>query len=350
MRGSEKDAQNVLVQRLADVAKGIITEQGQQTFNWLADEYLAASTTRVEATSLAWYKRTLEHHIRPSLGKMRIAAIRSIDVQDTLNSARKLSKRNRGKPLSARSSQNILVTIRAVLRWGVKMGMIARNVADAIDVPKSDSCEIEGLSLDDVRGLLAASVGTDLEAIIAFAIGTGLRRGEMCALRWGDIDLDSGQYSVRQSAAMLDGKVIIKSPKSKRSRRTDVLPPFVVAVLLRHRARQREEDMALGMGNIKPEDYVFDRAGEAWQPNHLSQRFSRLVRRKKLRLMRFHDLRHGFASLAFAAGVPLKVVSDSLGHSGIAITSSTYVHLLTDQKRAKSDLLDAYLRPAVGGH
>ncbi len=340
----------MLTQRLADVARGVITEQGQHKFNWLADQYLKARESRVQATSLAWYKRTLKHHIRPSLGTMRIAAIRPINIEDTLNNARQLSKRNHGKPLSGRSLRNVLVTIRAVLQWGVKMGMITRNVAYAIDMPESDSHEIAALSLDDVRALLAASAGTDLEAIVAFAIGTGLRRGEICALRWGDVDMDSGEYSVRRSAAMLDGKMIIKSPKTEGSKRTDVLPPFVVDVLLRHRARQREEHMALGMGKIQPEDYVFDRAGEAWQPNHLSQRFSRLVKRKKLRAVRFHDLRHGFASLAFAAGVPLKVVSESLGHSGIAITSSTYVHLLTDQKRAKSELLDAYLRPAVGGH
>jgi integrase len=123
-----------------------------------------------------------------------------------------------------------------------------------------------------------------------------------------------------------------------------VLPAFVVAALRRYRSEQRKRHLALGVGNLGPDAYVFDRFdGTIWHPNHVSQRFSRLVRRAKLPTIRFHDLRHGFASLSFAAGVPLKVVSESLGHSGIAITAQTYVHLLDDLKRDKSDRLDAYL-------
>jgi integrase len=94
--------------------------------------------------------------------------------------------------------------------------------------------------------------------------------------------------------------------------------------------------------------YVFlRRSGEPWNPNELSRQFSRLVRRKKLLLFRFHDLRHGFASLAFAAGIPMKIVSESLGHSSIAITAELYTHLLDDHKREKAGRLDAYLDRAV---
>lgn len=87
--------------------------------------------------------------------------------------------------------------------------------------------------------------------------------------------------------------------------------------------------------------------GEPWNPNELSKQFSRLVRRKKLPLFRLHDMRHGYASLAFAAGVSLKVVSESLGHSSITITDKTYVHLLDDLKRDKAERIDTYLDTAV---
>jgi hypothetical protein len=95
---------------------------------------------------------------------------------------------------------------------------------------------------------------------------------------------------------------------------------------------------------------VFDRFdGRAWDPNEMSRAFSRLVRRRKLPLLRLHDLRHSYASLAFAAGVPLQVVSESLGHASIAITAGIYVHLLDESKRQKSNKLDAYLGKAMGG-
>ena len=148
---------------------------------------------------------------------------------------------------------------------------------------------------------------------------------------------------------MVGHEVVVGATKTRGSARSDVLPAFVVAALRRHRAEQRKRHLAIGVGNLGADAYVFDRIdGSIWHPNHVSQRFSRLVRRKKLLALRFHDLRHGFASLAFAAGVPLKVVSESLGHSGIAITSQTYVHLLDDLKRDKSDRMDAFLASVFG--
>lgn len=149
---------------------------------------------------------------------------------------------------------------------------------------------------------------------------------------------------MRRSAKVLaDHSVVIGTTKTRGSTRSDVLPAFVIDALRRHRAEQRRLDLALGIGNLGPDAYVFDRFGKQWHPNHVSQRFSRLVRRAKLPAMRFHDLRHGFASLAFAAGVPLKVVSESLGHSGIAVTSAVYFHLLDDLTREKSERLDTYI-------
>ena len=108
--------------------------------------------------------------------------------------------------------------------------------------------------------------------------------------------------------------------------------------------------MALGIRYEARESFVFDRFdGRSWDPNELSGMFSRLVHRHRLPLLRFHDLRHSYASLAFAAGVPLKVVSDSLGHANIGITASIYVHLLDEAKRDKSDRLEAYLSEALKG-
>ncbi len=157
---------------------------------------------------------------------------------------------------------------------------------------------------------------------------------------------------MRRTVALLDGKIIVKAPKTKKSQRTDHLPAFVRELLVSHKSEQLAHlvDLTneLEARRRQRDGYVFLRhSGEQWNPNELSRQFSRLIRRKKLPLFRFHDLRHGFASLAFAAGVPLKTVSESLGHSGIAITSQLYVHLLADQKREKAAVLDAYLDRAV---
>ena len=132
----------------------------------------------------------------------------------------------------------------------------------------------------------------------------------------------------------LGGKVIIKSTKTKRSTRTEYLAPFVIAVLRKHRATQAARHLALGLGNQGPDGFVFDRAdGRQFDPNEMSRLFSRLVRKHKLPTVRLHDLRHAFATLSFAAGIPPKAVSESLGHSAIGVTGAIYIHLLSQTKR-----------------
>ena len=204
-----------------------------------------------------------------------------------------------------------------------------------------------------MRAFLGGARSTELEAIVTVAIGTGLRRSELCALYWSDLDLDRGIIAVRRAAANLGGKVVIKATKTKRSQRVDHLPAFVLDALQRYKAQQLLQFISLHVDELEArrrqkDGYVFTRAnGAAWDPNELSRQFSRLVRRRKLPRFRFHDLRHGYASLAFAAGVSLRAVSESLGHSAIGVTDAIYVHLRDESKREKADRLDAYLGPVL---
>jgi integrase len=244
--------------------------------------------------------------------------------------------------------RNVRIVARAVLAFGVKQGVLLRNVGDLVEPPALPHTERVVIGVADVKTLLEGARGTELEAVVPFAIGTGLRRGEICGLKWADVDLATGHYSLKRAAKLVDGKVVIGNLKTKKSARTDVLPDFVTTILKTHREAQAERHTALGIGNRGTDGFVFDRVdGQPWNPNEMSRIFSRLVRRKKLPAIRFHDLRHAYATLAFAAGASMKVVSESLGHSSIGITSEIYVHLLDDSKREKSAKLDAYLSSAT---
>lgn len=348
--GARKGADQILRDRLNEVRSGAYPDEDRLTFDGLADRYLIAKALSKEPTTIAWYKRHLVQHIRPVLGDMQLRSIRAHHIQSLLSNARNGSRtKRRGESLNATSLRNILVAIRAILAWGVKQGHLARNVADNVETPSIPYVERAVIDLGTLKALLATTAGTELDAIVATAVGTGLRRSELCALHWGDLDFDVGTIRVRRAAANVDGKVIIKAPKTKRSQRIDHLPAFVLAVLRRHRSAQAERHLALGIGNRGADGMVFDRLdGRLWDPNELSRQFSRLIRREKLPAFRFHDLRHGYATLAFAAGVPLKTVSESLGHSAIGVTDAIYVHLRDEAKREKADRLDAYLDAAVG--
>jgi integrase len=354
--GSRKDADGRLADRLAEVRNGGFADDDKLTFDTLCDLYLAAKAVSKEPTTIAWYKRHLKQHVRPTLGQLRIRKIRAAHIQTLLAQAVNVSNRKRrGEPLAPSSLRNLLVAIRAVLSWGVKQGHLIKNVADLVEAPAIPYTERASIGLDDVKALVVGVEGTELETIVPVAIGTGLRRAELCALRWSDLDLDEGTIWVRRAAANLDGQVIIKAPKTKRSARVDHLPAFVVAVLRRQRDNQLERFKTIFADELEArrqqrDGYVFTRwTGEAWDPNELSRQFSRLIRQPVLGLpqVRFHDLRHGYATLSFAAGVPLKVVSESLGHSAIGVTDAIYVHLRDEAKSEKADRLDAYLKTAV---
>jgi integrase len=344
------EALQVFVER---VRNGGIAVGDRMTFDELADLFLESKSRSKAPTSLAWYKRNLKQHIRPALGAMKLRDLRAVHVQRMLDGAKDKSRTKRkGEGLGASTLRNLLVLVRAVLAWGVKQGMLRENIASKVDPPREEHIERPTLTPTDAANVLRAAQGTDLFAVIATAIATGARRSELCALRWTDLDLDEGTIAIRRRAANVDKRVVIGETKTKNSRRTDHLPSFLVTLLREHRQTQltRFESLfgELAARRRQRDGYVFTTPlGELWDPNELSRQFTRFIRRHGLPHFRFHDLRHGYASLAFAAGVPLAVVSKSLGHAGIGITANVYTHLLTDQKREKAAVIDRYLGDAL---
>jgi integrase len=348
--GTRRDAERKLADNLAAIRNGGYADDSNLTFDGLCDLYLAAKALSLEATTVALARRRLSHHVRPVLGGRRLREIWASEVQGMLSKARNVSNRKaNGEPLSATTIRNLLISTRAVLAWAVKQGYVGANVADRVDPPASPFAERAALTRDEARSIVLATRGTELEAIVAVAIATGLRRAELCALYWTDLDLDGGIINVRRAAANLGGEVVIKATKTKRSQRAEPLPAFIVSALLRHRDDQLVHYRSLFADELEAHrrqksGYVFTRlTGKPWDPNELSRQFSRLIRRRKLPRFRFHDLRHGYASFSFAAGNSLRGVSESLGHSAIGVTDAIYVHQYDEAKREKADRVEAYL-------
>ena len=188
--------------------------------------------------------------------------------------------------------------------------------------------------------MLRACEGSSIGAAIVTSLGTGLRRGELLALRWGDIDLEAGLLTVQRALERVDGATRFKDPKTKRSRRTISLPRFVMERLRRHHAKQGEWLLHNGFGRPTPETLVFERGGEPWIPNTFGTVFMRALSDAGVPHVRLHDLRHTFASMALDAGVDLKTVSNALGHSTISTTADIYVHVKDSLMRDAADRID----------
>ncbi len=169
-------------------------------------------------------------------------------------------------------------------------------------------------------------------------------RAEICGLKWADFDPVTGHIMVKRAAKVVDGHVVIGNLKTRSSLRTEVVDDHMVEILKRQRLSQLEQRLSLGLGNPGPDGFIFERPdGLPWNPNEMSRKFSRLVRRHRLPAMRFHDLRHANASLRHASGSSLKDICAGLGHSNIGITANLYVHLFEGAKREQSERLSVYL-------
>ena len=229
------------------------------------------------------------------------------------------------------------------------MDALVRNPADAVEPPRYAHKEMRALDAPGVAVLLEAARDTDLQAIVAVAVGTGLRRGELLGLRWSDIDLDARRLTVRRSVETVQGITRTKPPKTTRSARTIALPPFVADVLRAERAAQARLLLLLGQGRSE-DGWVFLRGdGTQWEPGAFSLAFARFVKRSKLQHVRFHDLRHSFGTLALASGVDLQTVSRALGHESVAITSRIYVHAIESLQDEAAARIDALLGEKVAG-
>jgi integrase len=227
------------------------------------------------------------------------------------------------------------------LDHAVRWGLVPRNVCDAVSLPKKTRHEMQPLTEKQARQLLIAARGHSLEGLLTLAVTTGMRSGELLALKWQDINFDTGSLHIRRTMGYISGRGYLEfEPKTSRSRRKIVLPPFVCEALKQHRTRQLEARLKAG-DRWQDRDLVFCNIyGGYLDPAHLRQRFDKLLKEADLPDVRFHDLRHSAATILLSMGVPAKVVQEILGHSQISMTMDIYSHVLPDMQQEAMDKMD----------
>ncbi len=324
-------------------------------------EYLTAwidrDRTRVRPST--WKGR--ETHVRcyliPTLGRLSLARLGSPDVERAIAgwiaSGRPVTgdERKRGRqghaPVSPLTARHIRATLRRALADAVRDGLVGRNAAGDARPPYVAHRPVAYLDAPLVRRLLEATVADDYGNLYAVAVSTGLRLGEMLGLAWPDVDLVAGTLTVRRSLAMArDGGWALAQPKSTRSRRTIPLPGLARDALVRESDRQADARAAAGSASWQDRDgLVFtDSVGRPLRPEGVSAAFQRAREAAGLPHVPFHALRHSAATLMLAEGVPLAVISEWLGHSGIAITASSYAAIVPALRRDAADAMDRALR------
>jgi integrase len=284
---------------------------------WLADTV----TNRVRPVTLVSYEGIVRLHIIPELGKVRLARLTPSQVQALLN--RKLAA-----GMSPRSVEYIRSVLRQALGHAVRWNLVSRNVAALTDRPRPVRQEIRPLDIEQARRFLEAVRGDRLEALYSVAQALGVRQGEALGLRWEDVDLDNGFVHIRRSLVRLNGEFVLTEPKTTSSaRRLGPLPDMLIETLRAHRLRQTEEQLAASAW-LNEWGLVFTTpTGAPWHSSTLTKTFQAHLAAAGLPRQRFHDLRHGCASLLLAQNVNPRVVMEILGHSQITLTLDTYSHV-----------------------
>jgi integrase len=336
VRGTRQQAQQELTRRLFAVDAGTHVVPTSRTLTQWLDEWLEARRGLSPKTAER-YRQLIDAQISPHLGRFLLQKLRPAQIEAW--HGRLLSAgRARGGPLAARTVGHAHRVLRKALADAVRLEIISRNVVAAVPPPKVEAQELKILNAAQVADAKLKLRGPPIFAIAMTALATGVRRGELLALRLIDIDLDSAKLRVERSLEQTKaGGLRFKSPKTAHGRRTITLPAAAVQVLRDHRRQQLEQRLALGLGRPKDEALVFPAVdGSPRSPRALTKQWMAAVASRGLPRVSFHALRQSHASALIAAGVDVLTISRRLGHGSPTITLSVYGHLFanTDERAA----------------
>ena len=291
---------------------------GQYLTNWIEN----TAKGRMRASTYRSYEQMLRVHILPVLGRTSIAKLTATDVRAFLT-----AKRESG--LSARSVQYLHAILRSALGDGLSDRVLSHNPAVIKRAVKVERKPVPALGPAQARAILAAFDGDPLAILVRTALATGLRQGELLGLQWDDIDLVAATVTVRRQLQ----RGVLVEPKTSKSARTLGIPPQLAEALRQHRFAQQP---------LSP--FVFASAtGGPLDGTNVTHRFQARLREGGLPRMRFHDLRHGTASLMLASGASPRIVMEQLGHSQISLTMNTYAHVLPALQREASEAVERAL-------
>ncbi len=324
---TRKEVAEKLTAAMANASKGIAADGGPKTVgafltSWLEDSVRGS----VRKSTYDRNESLCRVHLVPGLGMKKFKTLGAQDVAG-------FYRRKLDEGCSPASVHKMHETLHKALKQAVRWGYMTKNPADDVDPPKARTEEVTPLTREEARGLLDAARGDRLEALYVAALHTGLRQGELLALRWEDLDLEARTLQVRRTVTKDGGKLAVGPTKTAKGRRTVKLTADATASLRGHLTRQLEEIDGLG-DHFQDRGLVFCTSrGTLINPTNLRKRsFAPLLVRAGLPHMTFHQLRHTAATILLLKNVNPKIVSEMLGHASIAITLDTYSHVLPNMQ------------------
>lgn len=335
---SEKAAELALAETITQLNKNTFILPNNTKLEEYLHYWLNTRKSKIEITTYNTYKSIIDNHLAIGLGHIELQKLKPLHIQNYYT--------NKEEVLSQRTLLHHHRILSQALKNAVGWQMIPNNPCDHVEAPLPSKSKGKALTTNEVSYLLGIIKETVLEAPVTLVLHTGLRRGELLALKWDDIDLINKTLRVDESLAVDEstGEIIFKEPKSESGNRIISLSDQPIAILKKHNVQQIEHKLKLGKA-YTDNNLVFCREdGQPIHPSTFSRWFTDLIRSSELSAVRFHDLRHTNATiLLMNLKVPAKVVSERLGHSNISITLDTYSHVLQDAQKEAAEKMDNFL-------
>ncbi len=344
--GTKRQADSECARLIAALEAGSYIEPSKQTVEQYLEEWLKFITPSVAPKTLERYAEICRKTIAPQIGDVVLSKLKTDRIDAAFSAMLTSGRRGTAGGLAPRTVHHARRVLIKALGQAVTWDRLSKNPALATTPPKVERKKMTAYDAGQTADLLDAMRPTRMFVPTLLAVMCGMRRGEIVALRWRNVDLDGKVISIAESAEQTKEGVRFKPPKSGKAR-TVALSGYVADELRSHRARQAEEQLKLGLRGDEDSFVVAQVDGKHLQPRSLTHEWMRIIQKTALPRIRFHDLRHTHASQMLAAGVHPKIASERLGHSTIGITLDLYSHVMPGMQADAAEQVDAAIRRAI---
>ena len=331
---TQAEVKEKLKKALEEAKKVDVTRTGKYTVEtWMDEWFENVAKLKVRPSSHQTYRGYIDHHIVPNIGNIPLEKLSTMDLQKLyrklMNKGRveRIEAKDQPKGLSAKTVRSINQVISSAMDFAVAQKIIPENPCKAVALPKVEHKEMQTIPAEQLQAFLQESKATGVYEMYYIELATGLRRGELLGLKWTDIDWKNGIIKVRRSIARVNGEIVESPLKTKNSYRAVTISPQAIEVLKQQKAKTNDA-------------YVFPSPnGGPISPDSVNNMLKRVLARAGIPKVRFHDLRHTFATIALQNSVDIKTVSGMLGHFSAGFTLDTYAHVTTSaQKEAAATM------------
>ncbi len=350
---TRQEVQKKMTAALNEINTNTYIEPSKLTLEtWLNNWFNESSLNSIKQSTRVSYETFITKHISPVIGKIKLQNLRPDIIQKFYNDKLENGRLDGKGGLSPKTIKNIHVMLHEALEQALKNGLIARNVTEAVTLPKITKKEMRVLTSDEQSRLLKLCNNENNGIFVILALSTGMRLGEILGLKWEDINFKNKLLTVKRTVNRLknynsniDSKtaLIVNSPKTENSIRIIPLNEKILKCLKSYKTFQNEKYFKLGV-HMEEDNFVFPNSlGNTGEPKTYQKIFTNLTKEANIENAHFHCLRHTFATRALEEGIPAKTVSEILGHANVSTTLDLYSHVLLDTKRNAIERMSKFI-------